>query len=200
MSGQSRPTGQSWLRSTALSMTLTLTLLVVLTGCTGGSDEAAPIPTIDLTTTTVPTTTTTEPAPTTTEDPNLAEIMAVLEGYFLYLPTNGVTGDNTLLGRFAADPILTRVADNLDLWFSAGVRVSDTTYDIRIVDVTINDTRATVTTCNLDGVSTETQTGEEFLPADTVRYLRLTELQLLDQGWRVTENGFAEGERTICEV
>ncbi len=177
-----------------------MTAVAALAGCTGGSNEAAPIPTIELTTTTVlATTTTTEPT-TTTEDPNLAEIMAAIEGYFLYLPAKGVTGDNTSLDQFAADPILTRVADNLDSWFSAGIRVSDTSYDIHIVDVTIDDGRATVTTCNLDGVSTETQTGEEFLPADAVRYLRRTELQLLDQGWRVTENGFVEGERTICEA
>ncbi len=171
-----------------------------LAGCTGGSDKAASIPTIELTTSTTVATTSTTEQTTTTEDPNLAEIMVALEGYFLYLPTNGVVADNSTLGQFAADPILTRVADNLDSWYSDGIRVTDTTYEIHIVDVTIDGTTATVTTCNLDGVSTETPAGEEFLPADRVRYLRLTELHLLDQGWRVTENGFSGGDRMTCEA
>ncbi len=193
-------TRQSWRRVTALVMTLA----VVSTGCTGGSDEAAPIPTIELTTTTTPTTTTTTgpttTAPPTTEDPNLAEIRDVYEEFFPYLVNHGLDETGQPLQDFAADPVLSRMINSFAEYRADGIKVGDTAYDIHILSVEIDGTRATLTSCNLDAVSLVKPSGEIYVPADEVRYIRVTELTLLDIGWRVTNTNFGDGAKTECEL
>ncbi len=169
-----------------------------LAGCSGGSDAAVPPTVLLTTTTTAPTTTTTEPTTTTTEDPNLAEIRAVYEEYFQYLPTYGITVDEEVLEQFAADPLLTRATERLSLYEAESYQMGRAEYDIHILGIEIEGSSAVVTSCDLDAVSLLDKNGEEIIPADDFRYLRTTELQLLDQGWRITDSGLGE-EKTVCE-
>lgn len=164
---------------------LVLAATAALTGCTGGSDEAAPIPTIELTT-------------TTTEDPNLAEIRVVYEKFFSYLPTYGITVDTGVLEQFAADPVLTQMVETIGGYETEAYQVGQNDFDIHILGIEVNGSTATITSCDLDAVSLVDKDGEEIIAADEFRYLRTTELQLLDQGWRVTRSGLGEA-RTVCE-
>ena len=182
---------------------LMITATAVLASCTGGSDEAAPIPTVELTTTTAPTTTTTTKptttAPPTTEDPNLAEIRYVYGEFYPYLVNRGLNDTGRSLEDFAADPFLSRMIDSFAVFRAEGIKVGDTAYDIHILSIEIDGTLATLTSCNLHGVSLVKPSGETYVPADTVRYIRVTELTLLDIGWRVTNTSFKDGAKTECE-
>ncbi len=187
-----------WGRATLVVMGLVSVL--GLAGCSGSSDAAVP-PTVLLTTTTAaPTTTTTEPTTTTTEDPNLAEIREAYEGYFLYLPRHGLTVDEGALRQYVADPLLTRMTERIASYEADSIQVGNDHYSIREIEIRIDNDRAIVTSCNLDAISFVTQDGEEVVPADEASFLRTTELQLLDQGWRVIDTGFVGQEKTTCDA
>jgi hypothetical protein len=187
---QSRLAGPIW-------ATLMIATALALAGCTSGSNETSPTSTIEQATTTVPTTTT-GPA-TTTEDPNLAEVMVAYEGHLTYLPIHGATADEQLLAEYAAGPLLERLVDRYAGHEADGKRVGDGQYLIHVLDIEMDDDVAFITSCNLDGVSLLSATGEELIPPDVDRYLRITELKHLKQGWRVIETTFEGGVKTECD-
>ncbi len=173
----------------------------MLSGCTGSSDEAAPIPTIELTTTTAPATTTTiEPTttPPTTEDPNLAEIREVYEKHFSYLTTHGAILDQTAVEQTAAAPLVQRVVERLEFYESEGITVGPGAYDIRISSIDLDGDTAVITSCDLDGISLLTQTGDEYVPADEVRLIRISTVRHLVNGWRITDTTLSEKATATC--
>ncbi len=184
--------------------TAALALAAVLAGCTGGSDEAAPIPTVELTTSTVPTTTTTtEPtttAPPTTEDPNIALVEAAYRGHYAYGRTYGLEIHEEELRAVTAEPLLSYKIERLRFYEAEGIEFGENVYDIHITNIELEGTTAIVTSCNLDAGSLIYPNGDVYVPADEVRYVRVTELALLDIGWRVTDTGFSEGGKTACDL
>ncbi len=192
LTNRSRLAGPTWAG-------LMIAVAVALAACTGGSDEAAPVPTIELTTTTVPTTTTTTEQTTTTEDPNLALVEAAYRDHLAYGRTHGLEINEDALRAVTAEPLLSRKIEALQDLQARNISLGSNDYDIHVLDIKIAGVSAIVTSCNLDGVSLLTADGSEYVPADEVRFIRITELTLLDIGWRVTDTGFGEGEKTECE-
>ena len=193
LTNRSRLTGPAW-------VVLMLAATAALTGCTGGSDEAAPIPTIELTTTTVPVTTTTTEQTTTTENPDLAEIMVAYEGTLAYLVTFGISTENAMIGDFAAEPVVSYMDEIITGWAAKGYQIGPSEYDIHILSVDIDGDTAVISSCNLDAITLLSESGAEVIPADTERYLRTTELERLEQGWRVIASGLDGEEKTPCDI
>ncbi len=180
---------------------LTTGLILTMAGCSNQPESTTP--TLQLTTTTTtnpPITTSTTQATTTTQDPNLALIEEIYRGHFAYLPTYGAVVNEDELARYTADPLLTRRRDRLAQYEAAGFQLGQSAYEINIIAIEIVLKEATVLSCNLDATSLLDEDGGVVIPADEVRYLRLTTLQLLTNGWRVTDTGFLDETKTPCDA
>ncbi len=104
------------------------------------------------------------------------------------------------LQQFIAEPLLSRVIERLRFYEDNGITIGEDNYDIHILDIEVENTSATVTSCNLDAVSLVYSDGQTYVAADEVRFVRVTELVLLNIGWRVTDTGFGQGAKTQCDV
>ncbi len=169
-------------------------------GCSGGPDQTVPPPEHVTTTSAAPTTTTAKPTTTTTEDPNLAEIMVAYEGTLTYLVTYGISTENAVIGDFAAEPVVSYMDQIIKGWAAMGYKIGPSESDIHILSVDIDGDMAVIASCNLDAITLLSESGAEVIPADTERYLRTTELQRLEQGWRVVASGLDGEEKTPCDI
>lgn len=175
--------------------------LLILAGCSDGSESVSP-PTVQLTTstTTAPSsTTTTAEVTTSTEDPE-AEIIRVYEGTLGYLTVYGTVLDRSALLSLTSDPLLTRLSDRISFYESNEIVVGRDLYDVSIVSITVEGQRATVISCDLDGISLITATGNEYISADTERYLRTAQVQHFSDGWRVTDTQLSGEGQMRCDA
>jgi len=198
------------MKTTRSSRFVALAVGFALVAAACSTEQAAPIPTLQLTTTTTvittttsePATTTTEATTTTTEDPQIAEIIAVVTGY-RRVQNELFVAPETPFESLIEYATVERYEFSVSYLRKA--RAEGRTFDGAFrgappIEVLIDGDTASVLECGIDDGNAYNADGSVIdFPGPGGWILRRYSLVVDDGLWKVAKIEFEGGERTQCD-
>jgi len=187
---------------------LAVGLALVAAACS--TEQAAPVPTLQLTTTTTvitttteATTTTTEATTTTTEDPQIAEVTAAVTGFRSeqFGAFNDADQPVESLNQYATEALLVSFTSYIQKARAEG-RTFDGQFEAAPpIEILLEGERASVLECGRDAGNAYNSDGSliDSGPDGGAWILRRYFLVIEEGRWKVTKIEFEGGEKTRCE-